>query len=465
MNHRYSWSRFVRFWWCSGEKPLRVKLVAILIPLVLFLYSVSHVTALRNLVILGLTLNAAWVITSVGPRQWRREISVSLVLLGALQLWLVSVSLGLSPTPAASLREWMGEWLRASAIFLVGILSGLLLVGERHSPKRLAPLVSALIVLPTAAHAFVHCLLAVKHYSPEVFKTEYFGMSDHRANITYIVSLGLPFVLMDIYERFCRKQRLLSVPHWCSATILIIYLAAIATSGTRNGIITVALVLGGWSVFLALGVPAGARKRATLVAVCLLSFGLVILLGLSVSTDDRWGRLLDTVKVASNYKNQTAWYSFPDEPLPRTTSGGTIDESAYLRTVFALEGTRLLMEHPFGTGIGRHAFKHLVAAKHENADVSHTHIGLLDLGLYAGFPGVGVWLLFIAWIGYVGWKGANNRVNPLGNALLMLVAVFALRMSIDSTLRDHILEQFMLVAGLMVVTCLAENGEDEKSHY
>ncbi len=398
---------------------------------------------------------------AAGPASARRE--HPLILLGVLQLWLVMIALVLSPDSLASLREWIGEWFRASLIFLVAIGAGRVMASEPKLSSRLSGLsglsglTGMLIVVPVALLALVHCILAVKYYSPESYRLVYFGLGDHRANITHAVSLGLPVILIDLYERLRWRRYLLPVPSWLSVLMLLVLLTATATSSTRNGILVVTIVVAAWCLWMFYQMISADRTRASLALFVTCGAAIISGLAISVATDPRWDRLADTVKVAWHYDEQTAWYRFPSESLPITTDGREIDESAYLRIAFAKEGARLFIENLLGTGMGRDAFKVLVAQKYQGADVAHTHIGVLDLGLSAGLLGLVLWFSFLACLGYLGWREARLQKNPLGLVLTLGICVFSLRTLVDSTLRDHILEQFMLMTGLLVATSVGVN--------
>jgi hypothetical protein len=174
----------------------------------------------------------------------------------------------------------------------------------------------------------------------------------------------------------------------------------------------------------------------------------------SFSTDPRWERFVETTEIAWQTENHTSWYQLDEEPLPLLQDGRAVDESAYLRVSYLKEGTKLLLVNPWGTEISRHAFRNLLAAKYAKSNVAHSHMGLIDFGLSAGFPGIVIWVMFMASLGYVGWREYSNRGSAIGMVLLIVVLSFFLRTIIDSTLRDHILQQFMLVFGVLLAVTM-----------
>ncbi len=419
-------------------------------------------TALRNLIVLALLLVVIFSVRRWGGGAWLGQARIPLIVLGVLQLWLFLIALVLSPDPSDALREWIGEWFRASLVFLIGLASGRLLASEARVSRSLAAVAGVMIVLPLAVLALIHCAFAIKYYTPQSYTAIYFGPSDHRANITYVVALAMPVILADLYERLCSYRRLLPIPSWGSVVLLFLFLATVLTSSTRNGILVVVVFIGGWCAWVVLRLISAGRVRLGLMVSLLISS--VVLGGMVFSNmlDSRWERLVDTVEVARDYEQHTAWYKFPEEPLPRTSSGNPVDESAYLRIVFAMEGTQLLMDNPWGTGLGRDAFKVLVARKYKGANVSHTHIGILGFALSAGLFGLAILIVFLVVLGRVGQREAAGG-GMIGLVLLLTVCIFSLRTLIDNTLRDHILEQFMLVVGLLLATSVSTKGTGQRA--
>jgi hypothetical protein len=175
---------------------------------------------------------------------------------------------------------------------------------------------------------------------------------------------------------------------------------------------------------------------------------------LTLLTDPRWERFIETAEIAWQTEKSTAWYRPRREPLPLLQDGRAVDESAYLRVAYLKEGTKLLLANPWGTEISRHAFRNLLVAKYGKSNVAHSHMGLIDFGLSAGFPGIVIWVMFMASLGYVGWREYSNRGSAIGMVLLIVVLSFFLRTFIDSTLRDHILQQFMLVFGVLLAVTM-----------
>ena len=427
--------------------------IVVLIPTLLFVYTLPHVIALRNLLILTLLIFVSWSLASRrGPPNFE-GLKYPLVLLVLLQAWLVVVSVLMAPDVVGSLREWVSQWLKSAIVFVIGLGAGLILV--RETPTRLREILTAvLVVLPFAALALIHCVLALKYYSPSVYMAEYFGPSGHRANITHVAALGLPVVLVDISERLFRRRRLLPGPWYVPAICMALFLGATLTSGTRNGILATGLVVAVWMLWNLKRLVFSGRSRIALLVGVASGCALAGAMMFNLTTDPRWESFVETAEIAWQTDEHAAWYRFQDVPLPQLQDGQVVEESAYLRVAFLKEGTKLLFAHPWGTEISRHAFENLLAAKYGDVNVTHSHIGVIDFGLSAGFPGIVMWILFLGAVSYLGWREYASRGNAIGLVLLIVVLSFFLRMFVDSTLREHILQQFMLVAGLLLAVTM-----------
>ena len=111
---------------------------------------------------------------------------------------------------------------------------------------------------------------------------------------------------------------------------------------------------------------------------------------------------------------------------------------------------RFLSQNPLGTEVSRDAFKSLVSANYATTLVGHPHNSYLDLGISVGLPGLAIWLAFQGTLIWFGWKSFRRWKNPAGIALVMVVLGFALRSLLDSIVRDHIIQEFMLTCALLI---------------
>jgi hypothetical protein len=169
-----------------------------------------------------------------------------------------------------------------------------------------------------------------------------------------------------------------------------------------------------------------------------------------LKSDTRWTRFLATVAVAWNIDADTTWVYAEGKPLPLASDGLPVERTAYERISWARYAVRLIEENPLGTAVSRSSFRELVTANFGDAWAAHSHNGYLDLALSVGLPGLFLWTAFLVGLIWQGYKAYFFGRQAAGLALLLLTSGFAARAFLDSTLRDHILEEFMFFAGLLL---------------
>ncbi len=139
-----------------------------------------------------------------------------------------------------------------------------------------------------------------------------------------------------------------------------------------------------------------------------------------------------------------------------------MDVSVYLRIAWLKEGLLLVRDHPFGIGFDRNAFGHGLKAKYGRG-VGHSHSGLLDMAIGLGIPGALLWLGFFASLAAIAWRRHRASGNYAAILLLLLLLDYGVRMVLDSVIRDHMLQQFMFLAGLAAVLTVAGVPEKRKA--
>ena len=113
-----------------------------------------------------------------------------------------------------------------------------------------------------------------------------------------------------------------------------------------------------------------------------------------------------------------------------------------------------MQEHPLGIGYSRTAFGDQIDRKYGLGGVfrgSHSHSGLIDFGIANGFPGLVLWLVFLASLAWTGWRAFEGEQMALGLMLIFLVSGFFGRSIVDSNLRDHMLQQFLMIVAILTV--------------
>ena len=415
----------------------------------LLTYTLPNVIALRNaLTLIGFVL----VLPALGTvlRDMGRDVQRSVLVFAVLLFWTVFVAVFISEDPAASLGEWKGEWLPAGIAFLLGL--AVFRTTETQSFNTVSPQFWLTLIIPLAVLMVVHLVwISVEALLVGSISPHFTGLSDHKANITYAASTLLPIVLAFAVNQSRGGQapgRQLYVFVLCSGALVI---ASVITSGARNGVIVTGLAVLGAGVVMLIAAgrrPEGHRLRImTAVAVVLVT---AIVAWAGVKWDPRWQHFAQTVPVALDTENHREWLNPSGSTMPLTADGQTAEESAYQRVAWAKVGFGMLFEHPWGLEISRHTFHTLVVERYGRGSMSHSHNSIVDYGLNVGFPGLALWIIFIVSMVIAGVRSINMSAAVAAWALIFLVLLFFMRSLIDSIMRDHILEQFMLMSGILL---------------
>lgn len=452
-----------RTWWT--DLPKRDVLgLGLLFGLVL-VWQIPNVMALRKLMILalcvlylpgGLGLIASrWRTAADGA--WTRRMVILYV---ALISWMLVVALFLSDQTLVSLGDIRGEWLASTLCLVVGLGAGRLLSGGQSGTGHYA---LRAVFWGLVAHAVLQSgvalwILAQRGALPEHFA----GISDHRANVTYTNAIALAILVAAVIAATFGRSRLLGLGRAGMLAVYLILLASTFASASRNGMIVfLVLTLAGGAAMLYMDQKARHARRVGPMVVGML---LLVLAGvwIGVAADPRWQRIAATIPVAWDVDSTDFWVNPYVPGAPPAADGGEIDISVYHRVALARVAWRYLMAHPLGTDATRDAFRTLLTRKYPDAVVAHSHNSYLDFGIANGFPGLLLWVAFMVALAGYGVGRYRRTASPYAAALVLVVAGYLLRGSLDSIFREHMLEQFLLFAGLLVGA--GDTRSEEPSH-
>ena len=422
---------------------MRILAVALSLAL-LFVWSLPGTIALRSLLLLSALAVVA--VTHVHGN-WRsnfRDIgqgaALPLALIATFSLWLMGQGIWLAAEPNWSLNELRGQLLPALLAFLLGLM--------------LAPLVTRLataIVIVFAVQAAIAIGHAVWHWFIHgVVLTKVVPLTGGKLEMSFVLNLLLAFLMVDLFCRATNRPHLLRLPLATVVTILLLDLAGSLLAGARNGIIGIVfLSVSAISLFIF-----DQRRRLgptrTLTATLAIAAGVTALASLNYHADSRWQVFVETAPIAWDIDSHTHWINPADQSLPTLADGRLADESAYLRIAFIHGGLRLLADHPLGYGYGRNAFAHALRLRYPEARLGHAHSGWIDLGVGGGVPALLLWASFLGSLIWLGWRSYFGRNDAHGLTLFFIATGFAGRMVLDSVNKDHMLQMFLFLIGLLL---------------
>lgn len=422
----------------------------------LFVWSLPGTIALRSLLMACAVLMLLPMIKRTAWQASWAAMKVPVTIIVVLSLWFLAQAVLISREPDWVLGELKGQWLPTLLAF--GLGAALAILALRQSATRLPRLSLAIpLVLGLQGALAVIFWPWLRWFTREAGKIEV-PVSAVKLELTFILSIVLVFVLVDLFRRATGRDRLLPVPPAASMGLLALVAACSYAAQGRNGMLAMAFLLfSTLAIYLfdqrqRLGVRrilAGATLAAALLAVVAVE---------RYQADPRWQEM--RIAAAIGWSVDMANFPQPKTPSwPTLADGRPVEHSTLVRAAFLHTGLRLIADDPAGYGYGRNAFGHALQEKNVSAR-GHAHSGWIDLGVGGGVPGVLLWAAFLGSLMWRGWRSFRHDDNRYGLLLLLLAAGHGFRMIFDSVNRDHMLQMFMFLAGLLLVLASAPRAAE-----
>lgn len=428
----------------------------LLVGIFIFVLPIPHTISIRDLlllVLLGVFGYLAW--GSRPPSGWWRELRLPLGLYLVLTLWLLVVALLISQETTWSLGEIRGQWLKATIAWIAGMMAALAAQPEER-PARALFLAIFLALLVHILYLDVEALLTLIR-SGELPR-RIAGLTEGPDRINYLANILFAFLLTELLWRLSHRRGYLLRGYGLMGLVLAAVLFSVYVAQLRNGALPL-MLMGLLFVVLhyrqhrsRIGKPVLAAIGASIVA------GVALSVYLGVVSDSRWRSFQETIPIALDTRTHKAWLDMEKYPLPRLSNGRPVQESNYLRIAWLKEGSLLVLENPLGVGFGREAFEVGLRQKYGEGR-GYSHSGILDLAIGAGIPGAVLWLGLLGVLFHAAWRRSATAPGNYHSPLLMfLITDFGSRMFIDSIIRDHMLQQFLFLVGLVSVMMYLERG-------
>lgn len=440
----------------------------VILALLFFIWSIPRTISLRDLLLV-------LVLCVFGYLAWRRgevgrairHVALPAGILTALTIWMYVVAFFISPETSWSLDELQSQWLRGLASLAAGILIAAT-AGPRADLGRQAWLAVFVALLVHAAYVDAMAL----YQWPQGWRqgsgfSRISGFAGGSDKSNYVTNALFCFVFADLLIRRLRGKNLLPVDNGVLWAALALTLLSMFAERMRNGVIVFVLLLVATALFYLLGRKSRISKTAltmSAAALCVIALGGFALAVFIKPAQNPISvrNLLDTAAIAWDTENYKSWQNEQKYGLPTLPSGATVDPSLYQRVAWFKQGLLLVAEHPLGIGFGRNAFGHGLKAKYGEGG-GHSHSGMLDFTIGSGVPGTLLWLAFLASLAVMAYRRYRAARSAAAVLLLLLLLDFGARMFLDSVIRDHMLQQFMLLVGLASVIMMRGTQGKERS--
>lgn len=401
-----------------------------------------------------------------------------------LTTWIIVIIIGWSVEPTLSWKELWGQWSLPALCGWIGIVIAIqaTLLGSKGQEKLvnsifytffglvvLHDLLDVIYWIATGQMPFRHAPVlyfpqfASQLLDGESILTAFDGRFGEK--FSFINNTFAALLFAEIVQRILQRSRWIPVSNVGLVIGLLSLLLCSYWLSFRNGNIGLLAMLG----MAGLMVLVRIRNRVSMVKIlAIFSLGtlvIAILVGAFWKSDPRWARFSETLPVAWDTEHHKAWISATLEPYPLLSDGEPVDPSAYERISWIKEGAKLILEHPLGTGLNRNAFFDGIDRKFELGGMvrgGHAHSGIIDFTIANGFPGMLLWLVFLASVAWVGWKAFRDGQVAVGLVLMFLVSGFFSRSIVDSNIRDHVLQQFLFMVGLFLILASRTTSDRKK---
>ncbi len=426
----------------SGKQGRLHVLLVVLVSLLVFVWPIPNTISLRDLLlVVVLSLSGYLAYCCHVSREMWHTVRIPLGFYFVLSAWILIVALFVSSETAWSLAEIKGQWLKATVALVAGALTG----GVALHNSRFHHLILFFAVFALLAHIFYIDAWSVIQFARDDRLPKYVvGLTEGSDKSSYLTNMLFCFLLAEAVIRISNHQRVLPVNHLTLGALIGVTLFSAHVEGMRNGVIELGFILFiAGTIFMV-----NRHKRFSSASVMTVFVIMIVTLSfLNVRNDSRWQSFWETVPIALDTEN-LAWTNIL-LPQPRLSDGQTVDWSNYSRIARIKAGIEIVKDNPLGVGFGRNAFGHAVKAKY-GLETSHSHSGFIDLAVGIGVPGAMLWVLFLGSLWLIGYRGASNNQFE-GLVLLFLVSGFGLRMILDSTVRDHMLQMFLFLGAMLAV--------------
>lgn len=428
--------------------------IALLLAGLIFVWPIEHTIALRY------TLGGLLLIATVFWAWFQRHnlraalqsgpVSLTCLFLGALTLWFIAQGLWIAPEAHWVWQELKGQWIKDLLFWCLGLTLGAACLQQDTGVGRkwLVALLTGLIGI-VLWNVWACIWLWITTGNMPLMH----NVTGARATDSYVNNMLLAFLVGDL---LARDRKTTFLPWAKTVSIVMVMFCVINTAfiGARNGWIGLGMLAFSGMVVHYINGWQKVGKRALLF--------LPILMGLLVAgawtswkTDPRWNSLKETLPIAWDIDTNKAWLNKVKYPYPFLPNGQQVDESNYERPAWIHAGLRLIADRPLGGGFSRHAFGHELARLYPESEVSpgtHSHSGMIDFAVGAGIPGVALWLGFVVTLIGFGGLAYFRYGAAAGLVLVFLTSGFFGRSLLDSSMRDHMLEEFLFVSAFLLPT-------------
>jgi O-antigen ligase len=267
--------------------------------------------------------------------------------------------------------------------------------------------------------------------------------------LSYLFSKGVEEEINKLY-----LFRILS-----SAVILVLIFLAFFTLHSLNGLLVSSMIalllIMRISIF---GIKRSSHKKLSIfIALLLISAAILTLHGNTKNDNGKLENLFRDIQIGKEVDLYPNWRNYTHVPwTPHIDHKTPVNQSTYYRVANAIEGLRLLKEHPLGAGFTFLPYGFYLSKLYPGSNSDHTHSGWIDFALGVGIPG-----LMLCWSAFL--LITYNAINKLRDknyklwahiTIWSLGGIFVLWIFLEVSEKEYIEHLILMLslfsAGLMV---------------
>lgn len=423
-----------------------------LFSLLMFILAIPGTLALRNVLAGSLLVILLFIFIKNKHHKSLFELSefqkVSNPLI-VLTLFILLHSVFVSSEPAWSLSEFKSHWVYPMLYFLIGLLLSFYAYAIQFFSKE--KIVNTIFFV-----LFLHILLLDLFAASAMFKgaelsfMRYGGLLESPASANYLTNILASILVVESLYRLRLNKKVLKVSNWVLSLLVILVVISYIFEGIRIGFICLFFIGLGWIYFYFLGNKKMSLKK---IAFTIPIFVLIFCLPLAsnIKNDARWSSIIKTIPLVMDTDSNSYWQNSKNKTIvPKFKDGKVSSESNYLRMTWILKGFEYIKINPIGIGFGRNSFGHAIQIYEKNDNVRgyHSHSSIIDLTIGIGILGSLIWFFFIFRVLHISYKKASKDFDYYALLTIFLTSIFFIRSIVDSNMRDHIFQNFMLILGI-----------------
>ena len=435
--------------------------------LLIFVLSIPGSIALRNVlsILLLISLVIIWfknkttVISLIKNNNFRNIVLVLLV----LTLYIFIHSMFLSHETDWSLGEFKSHWLYPMLYFIIGILLAFFTKINNSFSKEL---LITYLFFGMFAHVLYIDMVALERFMQSGnLISRYGGITGSPATVNFLTNILIAMIFSEVIYRIRAKKNVLKVSNNMLLTILVFCLLSSMVEGIRFGVVSLFFLGVSATVLFLLNNDSFVKRSKWIFSIAFITL-ISIPIIFNAINDPRWNSLIETIPIAFDTDTNMHW-SDRSKKLPKLSNGELVSGSNYLRLAWLAKSLEYIKKEPLiGIGYGRNSFGHAIQ-KYEGIDSArgkHSHSGILDFTISTGLIGLMLWLVFIGLIVVFSLKRFLIDTSYFALVSFFITTGFFFRSIVDSIMRDHVFQQFMLMLGIFLAFLVYEQISQTKSN-